>query len=209
MYIKCERCKVEIVGVHFSEEQRLEIWGLIAQDLRLIAIKKIRDEYKLSHRDAKIIGSHLNKEYGKCHRCDFDNLQGENIVCPKCKSFNYNLKMEHPFNQEFCNHLEWKLDFDELEDDKLKGFWCDGVSHIPANPITLSKLRIRLNKEVKTTAWVGKDGQDIYEMIIKFGEKSLANYELNQSLIDCIPERNYKDWIKIKPEEKYIEVKLM
>ena len=208
MNLICEKCKSEVVGINFSEEQKLEIWALIAQDLKLFAIKKIRDEYKLSLRDAKIIGAHLNKEFGKCHRCDYEGLEGENIVCPKCKSFNYNLKMEHQFNEEFCNQLEWKLDFKELEDERLKGFWCDGVDHIPMKPVNLSQLRIRINKEIKTKAWIGKDGQDIYEMTIKLGEKSLANYELKQSLIDCIPEGNYKKWIKVDPEIKIIEVKL-
>ena len=88
----CKRCGNKINELNFSEEQKLEIGELIAQGLKLFAVKKIINEYKLSHKEAKVIVAHLNKDFGKCHRCNFGNLEEENIECPKCKAFNYNVE---------------------------------------------------------------------------------------------------------------------
>ncbi|BDS13039.1 hypothetical protein [Aureispira anguillae] len=99
MSLTCKQCGSKIIQFDFSEEQKLEIWELIAQDYRLSAVKKIKDEYLWNHKDAKIIVAHFNKDFGKCHRCEYDKLEGENTDCPKCKAFNYNLKIEPPFNR--------------------------------------------------------------------------------------------------------------
>jgi len=104
MRTSCKRCNSEIKNLNFSEEQKLEIWGLINQDLKLFAVKKLIDEYKLSHKEAKIIIAHLNKDFGECHRCNFKDLSEEYKECPKCKAFNYNLKVNTSFNKEFCTH---------------------------------------------------------------------------------------------------------
>jgi hypothetical protein len=45
-------------------------------------------------------------------------------------------------------------------------------------------------------------------MTIRFGEKSIVNYINDLSLIDCIPDDNYGDWIIIEPERKKVEIKL-
>lgn len=207
MTTKCTRCGWEIADLKFSEEQRLEIWGLIEQDLKLFAVKKMISDFGISHASAKGIVSHLNK-FGKCHRCNFDDLKGEYVECPKCKSFNYNLKIETSFNQEFCSHLEHKLDFDQLDNSKVKGFWCDGIDHLTFDLKSLTKSNIEKSKMIKTKAWIGLNGQEEYEMTVRFGEKSIENYKTDLSLIDCIPDNNYGDWIKIEPERKEIEIKL-
>jgi len=204
----CKRCGNEIKELNFDEELKLEIWGMVNQDLKLFAVKKLIDEYKWSHKEAKVFIAHFNKEFGKCHRCNFEDLMEENIECPKCKSFNYNWKIESPFDQEFCSHLEYKLDFDELENEEVRGFWCDGVDNFPNDLKHLSKSNISKRRQLITRAWIGKGGQTIYKMLIKFGDKSVENYEENKSLIDCIPEGNYRDWIFIDPEKKEIEITL-
>jgi hypothetical protein len=180
----CKRCGNEIPGLDLSEEQRLEVWGLLVQDFKLFAIKKIMDAGGYSHRDAKIIVDHLNASFGKCTRCNFNGLKEENTECPKCKSFNYNLITDTPFNEDFCTHLEYKLNFEGLEDENVKGFWCDGVSHIPADVKGLSRSKIEKDKEIKTKAWIGRDGQDEYEMTILFGGRSIEHYKNNRSLVD-------------------------
>lgn len=43
MNTTCKRCGSEIVKLSFSEEQKLEIWGLIVQDFKLFAVRKIKD----------------------------------------------------------------------------------------------------------------------------------------------------------------------
>ena len=169
MKSNCKRCRSKIEELNFQEETRLEIWGMVNQDLKLFAVKKLMDECRMSHKAAKVIVAHLNKEFGRCHRCNFENLTEENIECPKCKSFNYNLKIEIPFNQDFCTNLEYKLDFDDLEGDEVKGYWCDGIDHIPRDIKSLSKKNIEKNKRINTKAWIGKDGQDEYEMEMILG----------------------------------------
>lgn len=178
------------------------------QGLELLAVKILIDEYKLSHKQAKVIVAHMNKEFGTCHHCNFENLTDESIECPKCKSFNYNFKLDTPFNQEFCTHLEYKLDFDHLGNDELRGFWCDGIDHIPRDITSLSKKNIEKKKRVNTKAWIGKDGQAEYEMEIIFGDESIAKYQKNAPLADCIPENNSKDWISIEPQKKWIQIRL-
>lgn len=205
---KCNRCNWEIAPLNLTEKQRLEIWSLLNQDLKLFAIQELRQSLKINLTDAKGIVLHLNKEFGKCIRCNFEDLKEEKMECPKCKSFNYNLKIYSSFNQEFCSHLAWELDFDELDNERVKGFWCDGVDHIPSDIKSLFKANFEKNKVIRTNAWIGKDGQDIYQMEISFGEISIRNYLQNKSLIDCIPQNNFKDWIEINPNSKTIKAKL-
>lgn len=204
----CKRCGNTVKRLVFSADQRLELWGLLVQNLDLFAIKKIVDEFLLSQEEAKIVLAHFNTGLGQCHRCNFENLQVENTECPKCHAFNYNVAVSPLFNQTFCAHLEWSLSFEELEDDRIRGFWCDGVDHLPIDIRNLSKTQIRKNRTIKTKAWIGKDGQSIYEMTIKLGEQSLENYERDQNLLDCIPKENCKEWIKISPTDRHIEIQL-
>lgn len=95
---KCNRCQWKIVELNWSEEQKLEIWGLVNQELRLFAVKKLRDNFNVNLKEAKGIVVHINKDFGKCIRCNFDQLSEENIECPKCKAFNYNLN----YSRKLC-----------------------------------------------------------------------------------------------------------
>lgn len=165
------------------------------------------DKNKVAHREAKIIVDHLNKEYGKCGRCDYNDLDKECTECPKCGAFNYNLK-EPIFNQNFCSLLEYSLPFEQLEDESLHGFWCDGIDPIPHDIENLALKKLKQNRSVKTRAWTGVSGQEIYEMTILFGEQSINRFENELSLEDCIYSENADDWIKVEPNEKRIEIKL-
>ena len=91
---KCKRCNWEIIELKFTEEQLLEIRALLIQGLKLNAIQKINQYFKIGLADAKGFVLHLNKEYGKCIRCDFNDLKEEYPECPKCNAFNYNLKTQ-------------------------------------------------------------------------------------------------------------------
>ncbi|WP_046757776.1 hypothetical protein [Kordia jejudonensis] len=207
MKLNCKKCGNEIYLLHLTEEQKFEIWGMVKQDLKLFAIKKIVDDFGLSHKEAKIIVSHINPDYGTCNRCENDELDSENIECIKCGAFNFNFK-EPVFNSEFCSHLEYKLDFDSLGMENVVGYWCDGVDCYPYDLKSLSKERIKKDKMIVTRAWIGKGGQGIYEMNIKFGKQSINNYINGLSLIDCIPDGAHKTWIKIEPEKNKIQISL-
>ena len=54
------------------------------------AVKCLIDDYKLSHGNAKYVVYHINERYGKCSRCDFNNLDGEYLNCLKCGALNFN-----------------------------------------------------------------------------------------------------------------------
>lgn len=91
MTAKCKRCGAEIVELCLSDQQKGDIMQIVDSGKRMQAVKKMVEEYSMNHAKAKTIMMHLNT-YGKCHRCNFDNLVDQNVECPKCKCFNYNLK---------------------------------------------------------------------------------------------------------------------
>jgi len=203
----CRRCKNEIPQLKLSEPSRLELWGLICQDLKLFAVKKLMDDQKVAHKEAKIIVDHLNGKYGKCIRCDYEDLDSQNMDCPKCGAFNYNMK-EPIFNQDFCSLLEYSIPFNQLNDSSVINFWCDGIDPIPFDIKNLALENVRKIKRIKTRAWTGVSGQDIYEMTIHFGEKSITCFEKEVNLQDCIYSENANDWIKVNPNQKTIEIRL-
>jgi len=177
----------------------------------MFAIKEIKDYTDISLKDAKGLMVHINTEYGQCNQCDKSDLVGENIECFKCKSFNLNWKMLPSFNEEFSIHLEFILTsaFRNLEEKEIKGFWCDGVSHIPSNISLLSKNNISQLKEIHTQAWSGVSGQDVYAMTIKLGEISLKKYLAEESMIGCIPNPENPDWIEVDEVNRLIEIRLL
>ena len=62
--------------------------------------------------------------------------------------------------------------------------------------------------QLVTMAYIGQDGQDEFEMVIKFGKYALRRYAKGREMIDCIPESNSLNWITIDKENKYIEIQL-
>jgi len=204
----CKKCSWHVEKLDLPEEMLLELWALMVQDSKLYAVKKLKDEFGIDHGKAKGVVTHFNPEFGKCHECNYPELDKEYIECPKCKAFNYNLKIEPPFNKDFCEVLEYKLDFSRLGNEKIKGFWCDGIDHLPMDIKSLSANNLKQKKFIKTKAWIGKDGQDEYEITIYFGPGALGNYINRKNLNECIPENSSDEWIKIDPERKQVEIQL-
>ena len=204
----CKKCKWQVEKLYFSEEITLEIWGLLIQESKLLAIKKLREEFGVDLYSAKGIMMHFNPLYGKCHNCNYSALDREYMECPKCRAFNYNLKVEPPFNKDFCSALEYSLDFSQFENENIKSLWCDGVDHLPVDIRSLSIANLKKKPFIKTKAWIGKDGQDHYEMTIHFGPEALSNYINRQDLQECIPDTASDAWIKIDPERKQVEISL-
>ena len=176
----------------------------------MFALDKLCSSLGLNESQAKIVVEHMNTPYGKCINCVYDKLNEERMECPKCGKFNYNLSdpyvhkklSSHPdWCLTFCSHLEWSLNFIELDNEDVKGYWCDGVEEFETKGI-LSE------GEVTTKAWIGKGGQGIYQMKIIFGRQAITNFENGDSLIDCIPDENANNWISIDPEIKKIIVEL-
>lgn len=117
------------------------------------------------------------------------------------------------FNEEFCTQLEYKISKAFNNSKELKNLWCDGVSWAPyynsdVNRNYLSIENVMERKQIKTTSWIGEDGQDEYEMTIKFGLIAIEKYQREDSLIDCIPNEESIDWISLDRENKRVEIKL-
>lgn len=111
------------------------------------------------------------------------------------------------FNKDFCLHLEYHLcgTFTNSDQEELRGFWCDGVSwDLPDSQIT--KKSVNDSRKIETITWIGKTGQDIYYLTIRFGKYSLRRYAKGRSLIDCIPSEETMDWIDIDTKNKTIEL---
>ena len=198
----CKKCNNSIIELSLSEEQKLDLWSSISQGLHVVAAKVLMDLNGLNSEDANIIIAHLNKEYGKCCNCDFDQLDDENIECPECGAFNYNLRWP-VFDSKFCLHLEYSLDFNKI---KRKELWCDGIQHAPTDLKSLCVKNLEQQKKLVVIAYIGEHGEQEYEMTIHFGPRSIENYKNGLNLIDCIYTDNYDRWIKVEPENKKIEV---
>jgi len=114
------------------------------------------------------------------------------------------------FNENFCTHLEYHLGqtFENSDRQDLNGFWCDGISWDPIPDNQLTKKSVNDTRQIVTKAWIGKDGQDEYEMTIRFGQYALRLYAKGTEMMDCIPSSDSMDWIDIEPENKRIEIRL-
>ncbi|MFD3002589.1 hypothetical protein ACFS7Z_19620 [Pontibacter toksunensis] len=113
--------------------------------------------------------------------------------------------LDTPFNEGFCNHLEYHLGRTFRNSDRadIMGFWCDGVL---CEPITEAELK--KTHRIETSAWIGRDGQDEYLMTIKFGKKSLLHFNKGEDLIDTIPGEESTHWIDIDTNKRTIEIRL-
>jgi Zn finger protein HypA/HybF involved in hydrogenase expression len=96
MVVKCKNCLPK-EGIEVPDFDILEKNKLIELTVQspLHSIKYIIDNFKLSHRDAKYIITHINRIYGQCNRCKFDNLDKEYMSCPKCGALNFNWKINN------------------------------------------------------------------------------------------------------------------
>lgn len=112
-------------------------------------------------------------------------------------------------NQDFCEFLEYQIcKAIELSDiDQIKGFWCDGIL-LNQPETSYSKKIVSKNKQVSLKAFIGKDGQTEYELILKFGSTALNRFERNFDIKNCIPNPEKQNWFDIDTKQKTIEIQL-
>ncbi len=87
----CLRCNSTIKLPTLTFEQKDDIKEMMKTSEKLSTITYLSKITGLDISDSKAVIMHLN-ENGHCVRCKNKNLIGENVVCPKCKSFNLNWK---------------------------------------------------------------------------------------------------------------------
>jgi hypothetical protein len=112
-------------------------------------------------------------------------------------------------DNDFCVHLEYVIcnALKYSDDDRINGFWCDGVIlDLPDN--AYSHKFVNDNRQITLKAFVGKDGQEEYELTLKFGVKALSRFARNLDIMVCIPNPDEKNWFKIDTEQRKIELQL-
>lgn len=112
-------------------------------------------------------------------------------------------------DREFCEFLEHSIckAFEDPDNEALKGFWCDGVL-LPAAAGSYSHKSVNDNRRISLKAFIGKEGQSEYELILKFGNKALSRYARNLHIKDCIPVQRGTNWLDVNIEKKRIEIQL-
>lgn len=86
----CKRCNNEVLIPNLTEKQKRELLEMKLAGLNLQIVQRIQDIAKLGLTNVKGLMLHINAPNGHCHRCDFQELAGENAICPRCKSVNTN-----------------------------------------------------------------------------------------------------------------------
>ncbi len=91
-------------------------------------------------------------------------------------------------DQNFCTLLEHKISkfFSLSIDEGVKTFWCDGVL-LPTFEKYYSPKFVNDNRKITMTAFIGRTGQDKYELTLIFGSKALSKYTRGLDISDCIP----------------------
>lgn len=93
MKVQCKNClQNEVVEIpDFTQSEKMDLMEYY-QKSPLHTVKHLINNFKVRHIDAKYIVTHINKDYGRCNRCIYDNLDEEYIKCPKCGALNFNWK---------------------------------------------------------------------------------------------------------------------
>lgn len=89
----------------------------------------------------------------------------------------------------------------------MRSLWCDGIL-LPNDENDYSMKAINDKREVQVKAFIGKNGQGEYSMLIKFGRKSLSKYARDLDITDCVPKADENDWYEIDTEKNKIIIQL-
>ncbi len=112
-------------------------------------------------------------------------------------------------DQNFCEFLEYEITkaLSNSEDERIKGFWCDGVL-LPDSENEYSKKSVNDKRQVVMTAFTGQTGQDKYELTLRFGRKALNRYPRDLRLEECVPNPEDNNWLDIDPKNKKMVLQL-
>ncbi len=204
------RCKSEIRIPRLEEEQKYKVWGCILEEMPIWGIKFLRDYTTLNAIEAKKLLSHINKDFGKCSRCDYDKLNEENVECPRCNVLNLNWNLHNPLTKDFCFELEKALcsAYNDFEDDDVKRFWCDGINPHPYDYKLLARSNVERKGFLYIDLWTGVSGRDKYKAKLNFGDKSIVRILKKQSLIECIPNLDGREWMEVDVDRKIMGINL-
>ncbi len=111
---------------------------------------------------------------------------------------------------DFCVLLENKISkvFANSSNDKLKHFWCDGVL-LPTFNTEYSVKFVNDNRKVTLTAFIGRTGQDKYDLTIHFGNKALSKYARGLDILECMPKSEDVNSFIIDTEKLKMDIQLL
>lgn len=112
-------------------------------------------------------------------------------------------------DQDFCEFLEYEIckAIEFSDNDQIKGFWCDGILLNQPDSFYSQKF-VNDNRQVILKAFIGKDGQTEYELILKFGNKALSRFARNLDIKECVPNPDKQNWFDIDTKLNKIEIQL-
>lgn len=95
MVQKCKKSAWEIIELDILEEDMLEIVRVLRDEslTEVFSIFAVKTFAKVNEENARNIIKHFNT-FGICKECGYEKLEGENVDCPNCNYFNYNLNLE-------------------------------------------------------------------------------------------------------------------
>jgi hypothetical protein len=109
----------------------------------------------------------------------------------------------------FCEFLEYEIckALETFDHEEVNQFWCDGV--LMSEPeYSYSQKKVNDNRQLRFKAFVGRDGQQEYELILKFGKKALSRFARNLDISGCFLNPGKKDWFIIDTTLNKIEIQL-
>ncbi len=112
------------------------------------------------------------------------------------------------FNRDFCAVLEFHLCRTFRNSRTFGHLWCDGVSH-DVQEVELSKKWVNDHREIRTSAWIGKTGQDVRKLRIVLGPKALSKFQRGLALNDVIPASDSANWMSFDEIKNEFELRLL
>jgi hypothetical protein len=109
----------------------------------------------------------------------------------------------------FCDFLEYKICelFNDFYNEETQGFWCDGIVMTHAD-YSYTKKSVNDNRKMNFLAFVGKDGQQEYEMTLKLGNRAFSRFARGLDIKDCFPTSENRSFFSINTISKKIEISL-
>jgi hypothetical protein len=89
LMFNCSKCGSSIKIPAWTKQEKGEITKSIQQNGKPATVELIKRKAGFDLKEAKALATHYNN-IGYCNRCNFGELQGENVFCPKCNAFNLN-----------------------------------------------------------------------------------------------------------------------
>ena len=86
----CMRCKSVVPTVALTAEEKQAVASIYRHGGPLAAIKQLTQHPGLGLLEAKSVALHLTQQPRCCHRCNYQELEAGEVLCPQCKSINLN-----------------------------------------------------------------------------------------------------------------------